>query len=395
MATFDLALKGGGIRGVAHIGALRKLLSAGHDVRRVIGTSAGAIFGSFFAAGYRPDEMEAAVRKGVVPDPKTGRSVFQEFLQTPDRNTPPPNAAFPDVWKRFGPQTSGPSARTITMALSAVAGISDPERRKNVEQLYEMGSIHGLALVLTGAVFAASRFEAWYAEQLACSPLLKGTKSDPARISLKRFHELMQSASGPRQLSLVAADMTNYQVLVLNHRTAPDLPVATAVRMSMSIPFVWGEVDWLPRYGAYRPGSGVRQPVKVADGGMLANFPLRFLTHPRHSAADGVLGPLPGTAEPLGLLLDGHLPVPNNPGRVPGLERREVPVPVYGELFRFANTLVDGGDLDAAADDPGRVCRIGTAGYSPLEFHLGDEDVSHLLAAGECGMTEFLQARKR
>ena len=51
-------------------------------------------------------------------------------------------------------------------------------------------------------------------------------------------------------LSLVVTDTTNREMLVLNHRTAPDVPVAMAVRMSMSIPFVWREVVWQKEWGA-------------------------------------------------------------------------------------------------------------------------------------------------
>ena len=40
-------------------------------------------------------------------------------------------------------------------------------------------------------------------------------------------------------------------VVGLNHRTAPDVPVAMAVRMSMSIPFVWREVVWQKEWGTY------------------------------------------------------------------------------------------------------------------------------------------------
>jgi NTE family protein len=54
-----LALGGGGSRGYAHIGVIRRLEQKGYNVRAVAGTSAGAIIGCMYAAGYTPDEMEA------------------------------------------------------------------------------------------------------------------------------------------------------------------------------------------------------------------------------------------------------------------------------------------------------------------------------------------------
>src|SRR5262245_35830152 len=55
--TYDLVLRGGGIKGVAFVGALQVLAQAKHRVRRMIGTSAGAIFAACYAAGFSPEEM--------------------------------------------------------------------------------------------------------------------------------------------------------------------------------------------------------------------------------------------------------------------------------------------------------------------------------------------------
>ena len=53
-----LALSGGGVRGMAHIGALRALVESGIRIDALAGTSAGALVGGLFAAGYIPDELE-------------------------------------------------------------------------------------------------------------------------------------------------------------------------------------------------------------------------------------------------------------------------------------------------------------------------------------------------
>ena len=77
-------------------------------------------------------------------------------------------------------------------------------------------------------------------------------------------------------LSVVASDTTDQEMLILNHRTAPDCPVAWAVRMSMSIPFVWQEVRWQPEWGTYRNKDISGNT--IVDGGVLSNFPIDFLT---------------------------------------------------------------------------------------------------------------------
>ena len=58
-----LALGGGGIKGNAHIGVMRVLEREGFKVRAIAGTSAGGLWGSFFAAGFKPDEIEARIRE--------------------------------------------------------------------------------------------------------------------------------------------------------------------------------------------------------------------------------------------------------------------------------------------------------------------------------------------
>ncbi len=55
----SIALGGGGARGYAHIGVLRRLEAEGLHIRAVSGASAGGIVAVAYAAGYTPDEMEA------------------------------------------------------------------------------------------------------------------------------------------------------------------------------------------------------------------------------------------------------------------------------------------------------------------------------------------------
>lgn len=52
-----LVLSGGGIRGVAHLGAVQALYEQGIQFSHISGTSAGAIAGAFIAAGYAPKEV--------------------------------------------------------------------------------------------------------------------------------------------------------------------------------------------------------------------------------------------------------------------------------------------------------------------------------------------------
>lgn len=52
-----LALAGGGIRGTAHIGAIKALEENGIEIEAIGGTSAGSIVAALYAMGYKTDEI--------------------------------------------------------------------------------------------------------------------------------------------------------------------------------------------------------------------------------------------------------------------------------------------------------------------------------------------------
>src|SRR4051812_45703466 len=58
-----LTLSGGGAKGLAHIGILEALDSAGLKVDFVTGTSMGSIVGSLYAMGYSGDTIEIMARR--------------------------------------------------------------------------------------------------------------------------------------------------------------------------------------------------------------------------------------------------------------------------------------------------------------------------------------------
>ncbi|HEY4310090.1 MAG TPA: cyclic nucleotide-binding and patatin-like phospholipase domain-containing protein [Pirellulales bacterium] len=62
-----LALGGGGARGLAHLGALRRLERAGFDFDMLAGTSSGALMGVAYAAGWSPQEAIEAFREALTP----------------------------------------------------------------------------------------------------------------------------------------------------------------------------------------------------------------------------------------------------------------------------------------------------------------------------------------
>lgn len=63
MEEITLALGGGGVKGFSHVGVIRALEVAGYTISAIAGTSAGAMVGGLYAAGYDTRELEDIINK--------------------------------------------------------------------------------------------------------------------------------------------------------------------------------------------------------------------------------------------------------------------------------------------------------------------------------------------
>lgn len=59
--TLGLVLSGGGARGIAHLGLLKALEKMGGRPQRISGTSAGALIGAFYCAGFSVEEIRSII----------------------------------------------------------------------------------------------------------------------------------------------------------------------------------------------------------------------------------------------------------------------------------------------------------------------------------------------
>src|SRR6187399_951661 len=61
--SIGLTLSGGGAKGLAHIGILEAIDSAGLKIDYITGTSMGSVIGSLYAMGYSGDTIETLARQ--------------------------------------------------------------------------------------------------------------------------------------------------------------------------------------------------------------------------------------------------------------------------------------------------------------------------------------------
>jgi NTE family protein len=78
MKRFGLALGGGGVRGIAHIGVLELLDHLGARPARIAGCSTGAMIGALYAAGMSGSELRDLIGEHTVGDDDTWRDVLKK-----------------------------------------------------------------------------------------------------------------------------------------------------------------------------------------------------------------------------------------------------------------------------------------------------------------------------
>lgn len=394
---FDLVFKGGGAKGMAFVGALQEFERRGHTSRRIVGTSAGAIAAVLLAAGYDSRGMYLALNEKT----EDGETVFSTFLVPPNTeefiDATLEKAIIFQLFGKFGAWLGTLNAPFLTAAgftidrLSRQAG----ERMfkmllKNVDDQARDYVLSTVSILEQGGLFSAREFERWLGAKLE--------QSDARfeKVNLGRLYELTG-----KDISFVATDVISKKMLVLNHRTAPGLPVIKAVRMSMNIPFVWTPVVWQSAWGSYRGGEITGH--RVVDGGVLSNFPVR-LTASSSDIVRSVMGDTdPGGAPTIGMMLDSSLRVPDS-GDYAGArgvlkKLKEVGEDTVGDirvtnLFTFishlTNTLMEGNDNFAIAALEDLVCHLPVGGYETLEFDMSERRREALIAAAVGAMADYL-----
>jgi NTE family protein len=237
----DLVLEGGGVKGIALVGAVCALAdqiemqSAAHgehlltlDGGRVAGTSVGAVVGCLLAAGYRPGEIRDI----------TFGAEISEFSDLS------PLSRVPLVGKPLD----------VVVGLLTELGMFRGD--------YLLGYLRGLLAKKNVRTFK--------------DLVIPGKERETNPLERYRAH-------------FVASDITHGRMLILpddmsaeKYGVDPDdLEVALAVRMSMSVPFVFRPVELTGKNGVTS---------YIVDGGLLSNFPVRIFGAAMDRSASRTLG---------------------------------------------------------------------------------------------------------
>lgn len=366
---YDLVFEGGGAKGMAFVGAMEEFEARGHTFDRLLGTSAGAIAAALLAAGYNSAEIMAALSEQI-----DGQPVFATFMGPAD--------AFDDKAIRRSGTLALLKGIDIPLLPDSIEGQVDEWLTKTLMER----ACNLFSFIERGGWYSADNFLTWLQGKLDQGEF-QGQPRHFSAMTLSEFY----AATG-RDLSLVTSNTTGERMLVLNHNTAPDLPVVWAIRMSMSIPMIWPEVAWQAEWGTYQ-GQDITGHLMV-DGGLLSNFPIELFISTDVHIID-VMGDKKASSRVLGLLIDETIQVPGAPAKAGttngGFSLGQLQF--IQRINRLINTATGAHDKMVIEAFTELVVHLPAQGYGTTEFDMTDARREAIIAAGRQTMRSYLNFR--
>ncbi|MDP2966341.1 MAG: patatin-like phospholipase family protein [Pelolinea sp.] len=316
----NLVFKGGGVRGIAYMGALEALEEQGilQNIERVAGSSAGAIAATL--ASFRLPVSETV-------------------------------KLFDSLDLASVPQNSKSSSKEGKLP-----------RLKNADNVRRLIEKFGW--------YSSSYFHKWLGEVIAsqCGRNPRATFID--------FH-----LRGYRDLHVVADNLSRKRTDVFSYETTPNVAVADAVRLSMSIPLFFEAA----RFDGKEFGKGDY----YLDGGLFDNYPILLFDQPQFAH----LNPFYKNGinwETLGLFLQSDEMV--------GYQDPLMPENLYEFLNLIIRRFYDAHDisnLDKSLVDQKRSVLINDCGVPPFQFDLepGSELYQKLYSSGKKSVINFLNSK--
>lgn len=220
----NFVFSGGGVLGIAYIGMLEYLYEIGliQDVKRVAGTSAGAITACITAFNLSFEDTKNIA----------DQLDFRKVTATTDKNNT----------EQFN--------RTSKAQLNKVFG--------NIDCVYRLIKQYGW--------YSSNYFYDWIKAQIALQ-FDPEKKAPPYTFADFMNTSLHKDNREFKELYIIGTDVSNRASTVFSFKDTPYMEVAEAVRISMSVPLLFEAIETIIPPGANTPQIYV-------DGGLLYNYPI-------------------------------------------------------------------------------------------------------------------------
>jgi predicted acylesterase/phospholipase RssA len=351
---FDLVFEGGGVRGVAFIGALEAFARNGHTIGRVMGTSVGGLTAALLATGHDVQSI-----KDIHIDPATGRLAIAAVL------TPYP---------RFTSQIIRESATRKLLRDTDVAQIPNLIEESTDTMLARFLMSHKALHPLFSILEQMSLYDDhalldWLVAQFNAH----AHGEDWASLGLAALYE----RTG-KSVTVIASDITDPTMLVLNHSTAPHLPLKWAVRMTIGVPYLLPPVPWQSEWGLYRQRR--LEGHLIVDGGVLSQFPIELFLSPNEDV-QAMMGPRVAGDNVIGLMLDENQIVPGYLDPVSPNKAQLDAVPGLRFSRLLINTLLNNASSANAETLKSHVIHLPVRGVHVYDFAMNRQDFQPVINA--------------
>lgn len=205
------------------------------------------------------------------------------------------------------------------------------------------------------------------------------------------FAELHQLAKTPpfRDLYVTGVDLTAQKVVVFSHENYPDMKIADAIRVSMSLPLYYKAV-WVNKKGQIVETEERTPDCHLfVDGGMLMNYPIEIFDHSKYTSTfNGQNEPL-FNEQTLGLRFDRCEQIDHEIENGSGIAPFEIND--FSTFVSSLSNIVIRNAHPAHPRDNERTIYINDTGMGTRLRKLADEEKARMMLTGRLGVIEFFK----
>lgn len=365
----NLVFSGGGIKGIAYIGAIHELLQNSDkiDISNVIrtgGTSAGSILATLYAV-YNGDyeAMKALLSadfskfEDTTPFGKEVEALISDF-----RNW---------HWYQFVllPWAMGKGIKTIHDSITVYDDLF-----KNFDA------------VKTG-IWAGNAFKQWLEDAIDIELKKHDLNITSKTLTFMTMHETGYFAMDP---FVVGTNLNTGYPVVFSYLNTPDMLIVDAVRISMSIPIFFEPIE-MPV-----PVNGGKKNCLFVDGGVLWNYPIEIFDQKQFITGykPDPYANLNANPNTLGLKLDSdeNIEILQNPQVLK--HDGGLPSPTNGMQYAgyILNDLMNSQNFSMLlfSRNENRTINVSGCGISATNFKLTPEQEQQLFNSGVKGVDNFI-----
>jgi NTE family protein len=350
------------LKGIAYIGSFRKSIEANifkfEHIKRIGGTSAGAITAVLFGVGYTVDEAQVLLEE----------LKFDEFL----------DSHYKEPLLRLKKDINNLSINYLISNIFTLYKIY-----KRLNKKIHMG------------IFPGEQFRKWIENKIFVKLGIKNATFKELQYLIEKKE--LKNSLDLKYLFLTGSNLSTGKCEIFSHLHTPDMIISDAVRISMSIPIIFNphRIYIKNQYGE-RVIDTNKQNSLYVDGGLLNNYPISMFDTKRSVNNNGYIENNYINSETLGFRLVSTELKTNYEKSFEILTNNSNDEKFSSYLQMLFNFywLSEGNSHTEKIKDKERTIYIDTLSMGVLDFNLSFEDKKKLIKSGQDAIESFLQLNR-